>query len=550
MVHVHTPECSFARPVAAAMSGGWLAYTEAARPTVITAVLLGGVEERAELEVGGRVDQLLGLGDLAIVVLAESAVRLVTFGVGGVDKAWSLGEGSAVGLGRPHEFFLTEEVDSETFVWRFELNEQLIVTRHQVGTIPVAGVSSICRVDEERFAVVLGADQRVVLWEVRSGRLHGVASMGRGGRGFVREPGPVVPFRDGFAVNDRRNYLIQHFSAEGEFLEQYGGKGATVETLDLAHQLSESAGKLVISDTNNDRVLLLDTFSAPAEILVERSYCPTRLSRPTSVARVPDVGLVVVDRGNCRVVAVDDEGLAPRPDLFELLLKDRVPTAAAIIPISGTAQLAVLTRAGRLSRPSLSLYDLRSLERVAVLNNDLQDPQGMAVVEEHIIVVDGLSRRALRITPNLDVESIIELDALSGIEDFLCRYPSVVGDEVYFFHTLSGDALVTGPDLVPRRIERFDLGTLGVSSVRRVVAWDDNLILVLGTGSPGAALLRSDFSPHEVAWPPEILSALAALRSPSDAITSPDGSLVLVEKESDRLVRFTRPPSLLLGRDK
>jgi hypothetical protein len=526
-----------------------LAYTEAARPTVITAVLLGGVEERAELEVGGRVDQLLGLGDLAIVVLAESAVRLVTFGVGGVDRAWLLGEGSAVGLGRPHEFFLTEEVDSETFVWRFELNEQLIVTRHQVGTIPAAGVSSICRVDEERFAVVLGADQRVVLWEVRSGRLHGVASMGRGGRGFVREPGPVVPFRGGFAVNDRRNYLIQRFSVEGEFLEQYGGKGATIEKLDLAHQLSESAGKLVISDTNNDRVLLLDTFSAPAEILVERTYCPTRLSRPTSVAHVPDVGLVVVDRGNCRVVAVDDESLAPRPDLFELALKDRVPTAVAIVPVSGTALLAVLTRAGRLSRPSLSLYDLRSLERVAVLSNDLQDPQGMAVVEDHLIVVDGVSRRALRVTPNLDVESIIELDALSGIEDFLCRYPSLVGNEVYFFHTLSGDALVTGPDLVPRRVEHFDLRTLGISSVRRVVSWDDNLILVLGTGSPGAALLRSDFSPHEVAWSPEILSALAALRSPSDAITSPDGSLVLVEKESDRLVRLTQP-SFWLGQDK
>ena len=545
MMHVHTPECFFARPVAAAMSGGWLAYTEAARPTVVTAFLLGGFEERAELEVGGRVDQLLGLGDLGIVVLAESAARLVTFGVGGVDKDWLLGEGTAVGLGRPHEIFLTEEVHSGTFVWRYELNEQLIVARHQVGTIPVAGVSSICRVDEGRFAVLLGADQRVVLWEVRSGRLHGVASMGRGGRGFVREPGPVVPFRGGFAVNDRRNYLIQRFSVEGEFLEQYGGKGATIEKLDLAHQLSESAGKLVISDTNNDRVLLLDTFSAPAEILVERSYCPTRLSRPTSVARVPDVGLVVVDRGNCRVVAVDDEGLAPRPDLFELLLKDRVPTAAAIIPVSGTAQLAVLTRAGRLSRPSLSLYDLRSLERVAVLNYDLQDPQGMAVVEDHLIVVDGMSRRALRVTPNLDVESMIELDALSGIKDFLCRYPSLVGDEVYFFHTLSGDALVTGPDLVPRRVEHFDLGTLGVSSVRRVVAWDDNSILVLGTGSPGAALLRSDFSPHDVAWPAEILSALAALRSPSDAITSPNGSLVLVEKESDRLVRLMRPQSLL-----
>jgi hypothetical protein len=164
-------------------------------------------------------------------------------------------------------------------------------------------------------------------------------------------------------------------------------------------------------------------------------------------------------------------------------------------------------------------------------------------------VVDGVSRRALRVTPNLDVESIIELDALSGIEDFLCRYPSLVGNEVYFFHTLSGDALVTGPDLVPRRVEHFDLRTLGISSVRRVVSWDDNLILVLGTGSPGAALLRSDFSPHEVAWPPEILSALAALRSPSDAITSPDGSLVLVEKESDRLVRLTQP-SFWLGQDK
>ena len=140
---------------------------------------------------------------------------------------------------------------------------------------------------------------------------------------------------------------------------------------------------------------------------------------------------------------------------------------------------------------------------------------------------------------------MIELDALSGIEDFLCRYPSLVGNEVYFFHTLSGDALVTGTDLVPRRVEHFDLGTLGVSSVRRVVAWDDNSILVLGTGSPGAALLRSDFSPHDVAWPAEILSALAALRSPSDAITSPNGSLVLVEKESDRLVRLMRPQSLL-----
>lgn len=541
MPHVHTPECSFARPVAAAMSGGWLAYTEALRPTVITALVLGGVEERAELEITRRVDQLLGLGDLGIVVLAESAVRLVTFDGDGMGQGLALGEGTAIGPGRLHEFFLTEAVHSGTFVWRFELNEQLIVRRHKIGTIPVAGISSICRVDEERFAAVLGAEQRVVIWEAPSGRLHKVASKGRGGSGFVREPGPVVPFRGGFVVNDRRNYLIQQFSPEGDFVQQYGGKGATDGALDLAHHVSESAGQLVVSDTNNDRILLLEEFSAPAETLVERSYCPTRLSRPTSVARVPDVGLVVVDRGNCRVVAVDDESLTLRPDLFDLSLKQQIPTAAAVIPASGGTLLAVLTRAGRHSRPSLGLYNFRSLELVAALDDELQDPQGMAVVEDHLIVVDGASRRALRITPSLDVESIIELDALSGIRDFLCRYPSRIGDELYFFHTLSGDALVTGPDLTPRRVEHFELAELGVSSVRRVVAWDDNTILVLGTGSPGAAVLRSDFSPQTVVWPAELLSAIASLRSPSDAITSPDGSLVVVEKESDRLVRVVRP---------
>jgi len=540
-MHSHSLGCSFSRPLAAAISDRWLAYTEAARPSVIKAVPLDGTAERAEVKVTGRVDQLLGFADLGIVVLAESSVRVVTFDTDGVSQEFLLGEGSAIGAGRSCEFLMATEVNSETLVWRFELDERLVVAKNKVGTLPLVGVSSICRVEEERFAVVLGAEQRVVLWDSLSGELRTVASMGRGGCGRVREPGPVVPFHDGFVVNDRRNYLVQQFSPEGEFVQQFGGKGATDGELDLAHHVSESAGQLVVSDTNNDRILLLAAFSAPAETLIERSYCPTRLSRPTSVARVPDAGLVVVDRGNSRVVAVDDETLTPRPDLLELSLKEQVPTAVAVIPASGTMMLAVLTRAGRRSRPSLGLYNLRSLDLVAALDDDLQDPQGMAVVEDHLIVVDGASRRALRITPSLDVESIIELDALSGIQDFLCRYPSLIGGELYFFHTLSGEALVTGPDLTPRRVEHFELGELGVSSVRRVVAWDDNTILVLGTGSPGAAVLRSDFSPQTVAWPPEFLSAIASLRSPSDAITSPDGSLVVVEKESDRLVRVVRP---------
>lgn len=541
MLHSHSLGCSFSRPIAAAISGRWLVYTEAVRPTVITAVPLGGTAERVEVDVSERVDQLLGFADLGIVVLAESSVRVVTFDTDGVSHDFSLGEGSAIGAGHSSEFLLVTEVNSETLVWRFEWDERLVVAKSRVGALPAVGVSSICRVDEKEFAVVLGAEQRVVLWDSLSGQLRTVASMGRGGRGRVREPGPVVPFRDGFVVNDRRNYLIQQFSPKGDFVQQYGGKGATDGALDLVHHVSESAGQLVVSDTNNDRILLLAVFSAPAETLIERSYCPTRLSRPTSVARVPDVGLVVVDRGNSRVVAVDDETLTPRPDLLELSLKGQVPTAVAVLPVSGTMMLAVLTRAGRRSRPSLGLYSFRALELVAALDEDLQDPQGMAVVEDHLIVVDGASRRAFRITPSLNVQSIIELGALSGIRDFLCRYPSLIGDEVYFFHTLSGDALVTGPDLTPRRVEHFELGKLGVSSVRRVVAWDDDTILVLGTGSPGAAVLRSDFSPHAVAWPPEILSAIAALRSPSDAINSPDGSLVLVEKESDRLVRIMRP---------
>ncbi|MGD1994627.1 MAG: hypothetical protein PVI59_15645, partial [Anaerolineae bacterium] len=146
---------------------------------------------------------------------------------------------------------------------------------------------------------------------------YGECGMGVPGPGTFCEPWDVAVAPDGSVyVADTWAHRIQHFTAEGEFLRQWGrfgefqagdsgGEGAFYGPRALA---VGSDGSVYVADTGNKRIQVFDPEGTFLRELGGGGTAPGQLDEPVGLAFTPDGRLLVADSWNFRMQVLEPDG--------------------------------------------------------------------------------------------------------------------------------------------------------------------------------------------------------------------------------------------------
>ena len=158
-------------------------------------------------------------------------------------------------------------------------------------------------------------ESRVVKFSPEGQWIDAWGDFGRGGPGrnqgagfahgeFFWPTGIAVDTNDFVYVADRRNHRIQKFTADGEFVKEWGFLGSELGRLYNPRDIAVGAdGGIYVVDETNHRI---QKFTADGQLLAQwggKGAEGGLLDTPFDIAIGPDGRVYVVDRGNTRIVA-------------------------------------------------------------------------------------------------------------------------------------------------------------------------------------------------------------------------------------------------------
>ena len=397
-------------------------------------------------------------------------------------------------------------------------------------TTPVTelGLSAIAVSGLSRFVGISLSTGGLVEIEQISGKSREVMPFGRAEEGGVRNLVSMVS--DGYgnwAVLDRDNYRVVHKVGGGK-LGFFGCKGSGARQLDWAGAaVMLDSQTLLIADTNNDRLVRADLVTQSTSVVAIRERCPDRLSRPVSIALGPR-GISICERGNHRVTTVLEGRAVAQMDIqvrpgeqLSSFIPNRTDRSSFGLVLGRSQNAGFLRR--------ISAHKERKATDYA---GPLFDPQGMVACSgSRVLVSDTRNRKALLIDDGLDLVNEWDLASLSGNPRFLCRVPSHVRGMIYLPDYESGLTVCLDSDSWTVSLVQFRLDLMGLSAIRKLVAWGDRIV-VLGRGKKPIVVLDSLFRDINT----EIVGPLSRETSvPVDALDLGDGRLLVVDKEADAL---------------
>lgn len=358
-----------------------------------------------------------------------------------------------------------------------------------------------------------------------------LAKYGRDGQGFVREPGVLRKYRDGFLVIDQNNYLVQYYSFDGKFVAQYGGKSSTIGGFDLPSDLLVDGDRFLVADMNNDRLVhyKYQELDAPT-VVFSREFCPGKLSRPTSFIFHQNK-IYISDRSN-NIIQILDLNLNPAGhiDGFQDYPFSR-PTSIQTIHSNGKTLLAVLSRPD-ISPPILALIDPDTHKTFrAEEMKMLSSPQGMITVDlDKLCVMDTLNRTARLFDSNLRQLAELNLAEISGNERFLCRVPSIVDGEIWFSDYHSELFVVVNFQFSKARNFSLSASNFKMDHIRKIIK-HKNTYFIIGRGEKNLAVVVGDLISGKVIFPHDHL-----VDSVVD-LCFVDNDIYILQKENDGICR-------------
>jgi sugar lactone lactonase YvrE len=364
---------------------------------------------------------------------------------------------------------------------------------------------------------------------------------GRGGHGKVRNPSDIRITERYLIVFDNKNYLVQFFDHEVNFLFQIGSKGHEINFFDLPISGFVDGNFLYICDMNNDRIMKMDLDSKHLESFIKRQYFPGELNRPSGVTSDSESRLFIADRGN-GVIQLFNKDLEY---LDVLKIQDKKlerPSSICFHQHGEESLFAIIER--RVSNESeLNIYKLKNNNLIKYSSYSgqpaLNDPQDMDASDSgYIFIADTLNRRILKVDFEGIFQDEVNMAEVSGNKRILIKTISIRDDNHIF--TADFDKLIVyefNSEL--KLINTIDFSFLksDIHVIRAVCPFNDIILLcvrgehqILATDYSGKVIKninpegREDYN-----W-----------NNPVKIHRLNDRSIIIADKENDRLCRLDK----------
>ncbi len=435
--------------------------------------------------------------------------------------------------------------DSSSNINICSINSELSVDIEAVYKISSGNIAGLLFIDLFTLIISDCATNEIYFYDISRAKRNIIANFGRDGNGYVRAPGALAQFKNQFVVIDRDNYLVQFFSMQGVFKEQIGGKGISINSFDLPLDVVIEENLMIIADMNNDRLLIFKYSNEGwnGYLGFERGFSAGTLSRPVSVRCILN-NIYIADRSNGRV-QVFDEDLAyvgHFPTNSNLLYKQ--PTSLCYLEIKSKSCLAILSRNSNSGSPAISIIDTQTGDEIICKElPELSDPQGM--VESGagtLCVMDTLNRRAVLYDENCNLIKQCNLAKFAQFDRFLCRVPSVIGEELYFCDYHNGIVVVLNKELKYLRTFEIDMSRLKMSNIRKIEKIGKNY-LVIGRGEEELAIISDDLMVGDVSFFDK-----STFFSVADVCFSSKGDAYFLLKERDTILKYSMSELLVLAK--
>jgi hypothetical protein len=390
-------------------------------------------------------------------------------------------------------------------------------------------VNGICIKNNKLFLIDSQSSQMFVISNHKT-KCKKYLQYGRDGRGKVRNPTSINFINGEFFINDNKNYLIQWFDSNMNFIDQVGGKGTSHGKFDLPVSSIVFKNNLLICDKNNDRIISLNPKNKKCETLIKSKFLQGELRRPSGMAIDNNDNIYISDRSN-NVIQVFDINLKFIKVLqFKNMIFER-PSSLAIID----NYLAVIER--KSTGSSLNLFKLNiknfSLELLENFKFEfkLNDPQDMCSTNRNsILIADTLNRKIIEVNLEGKIINEVDMSVISNNKRVLIKTVFCREDGHLFTADFDG-CIIFHFNKKLELVEKINISSLinEIKVIRAVFATKDYLIIgVRGKNQ----VLKINFKG-------EVLEKINSFKwnHPVKIINDNKGNIIIADKENDRIVK-------------
>lgn len=391
---------------------------------------------------------------------------------------------------------------------------------------------------DDEILIVDTGNNRIIQFglENKSSQTH--LKFGRGGIGKVRKPTSLVVGKLNYYVFDSNNYIIQTFNkSDFQFIEQIGRKGYKLNQFDLPISGFFENQKLYIADKNNDRVLMYDENSKIVKEICKPSFKPGRLRRPVRITTDTKDNIYIADRDNDCIQVFDKNNVYKMVIVRSNESEDIIrPSSVGIIEDGNNTNVVYISRGIRNSE--LSIINLNSLKKTRI-DVSLIDPQDMDVNDDgQVLIANTLSRSVLHLgkggclireinSAEISQNSRILIKGVCFGKNSDILYADYDKCKIYIHNLENGDLL---------NVINLHRYKNQISEIKSVTATPNKIILCTRGSHP---IWVIDYKGKILKKIGEKGKGEYSFRNPSNVYIMNCGDILIVDKENDRIVRYS-----------
>ena len=431
--------------------------------------------------------------------------------------------------------YCVEKINGSIFVVEMDNNFQFYtISSNNSLTNP----NWITKDGSETLLIADSGNHRIIQYNLKTNKNRSQLEYGRNGNGKVRNPSCIIPSEKYFYVFDYENYLIQVFDKVNfNVIEQFGGKGHEVNQFDLPTSGFFDDNKLYIADRNNDRILRYNENTKNISEIISPSFVPGRLCRPVRVSTDSKDNIYIADRDN-DCIQIFDKNNRHKSIVAKTNNGDKIerPSSVGVIEERGRKTLVVSMRG--LNKTEILFIELKSLKSKRI-KLKIKDPQDMIIDKcGNILVADTLNRLILHLDKNGNIIREIDAASISGNERILVKgicfgynsdflYADYDSCKIYI-HKIGNGELSRIIDLSHYKTE--------LHNIKSVTATPNKIILCTRGSHP---IWVIDYKGKILKKIGEKGKGEYSFRNPSNVYIMNCGDILIVDKENDRIVRYS-----------